>query len=71
MGNCCSYASQYEWKFEIGRTYVFLQGLLKHLGNIPALRISSSETLGPADELAVVNALLPEYRNTSILHALN
>lgn len=48
--------------FEIGRTYVFFEGPLEHFGNIPALRVASSETLGPADELAVVDAFLPGNR---------
>lgn len=52
-----------------GRTNEILEGLLEHRSNVPALCVSSSETLGPADELAVVNAFLPVGRKQIDLYA--
>lgn len=54
-----------------GRTNEFLEGLLEHRSNVPALRVSSSETLGPADKLAVINAFLPVGRKQIDLYALS
>jgi len=49
-------------------TYVFLQALAEHLSDVPAFGVESAETLGPADEFAVIDALLPiQPRESRIL----
>ena len=43
-------------------TDVFLQALTKHGSDISALGIGRAETLCPANEFAVIDALLPNHR---------
>jgi hypothetical protein len=48
-------------------TNVFLQALPEHGSDIAALRIGRAETLCPANEFAVIDALLPNYRPKSCI----
>jgi hypothetical protein len=51
--------------FEKGReeTHMSLQAIAEHRSDISAFGIGSAETLGPANEFAVIDALLPITRN--------
>jgi hypothetical protein len=40
-----------------------LQAIAEHRSDISAFGIASAETLGPANEFAVIDALLPVTRN--------
>ena len=54
----------------MGKTcaHVRLQALAEHRSDIPAFGVESAETLGPADEFAVIDALLPiQPRESHIL----
>src|SRR6266850_8090509 len=46
-------------------TDIFLQALPEHGSDISALRIGRAETLCPANEFAVIDALLSNYRPKS------
>jgi hypothetical protein len=39
--------------------HVCLQALAEHRSDVPAFGVESAETLGPADEFAMIDALLP------------
>ena len=42
---------------------MFLQAIAEHRSDIPAFGIRGAETLGPANEFAMIDALLPITRN--------
>ncbi len=44
-------------------THMALQAIAEHRSDISAFGIGSAETLGPANEFAVIDALLPITRN--------
>ena len=44
-------------------THISLQAIAEHRSDISAFGIRSAEALGPANELAVIDALLPITRN--------
>jgi hypothetical protein len=44
-------------------THMSLQAIAEHRSDISAFGVGSAETLGPANEFAVIDALLPITRN--------
>lgn len=44
-------------------THMSLQAIAEHRSDISAFGVASAETLGPANELAVIDAFLPITRN--------